>query len=82
VANDLLFHLVLANLAGGAAILAVLALRGAARAQFGAGLAYALWLIVPAAMLASLFPPRTVLVPGPVVTTDPMIALTRGVIAT
>jgi beta-lactamase regulating signal transducer with metallopeptidase domain len=82
VANDLIFHLVLTNLAGAAAILAVLALRGPARAQFGAGLAYALWLIVPAAMLASLFPARTVFVPAPVVTPDPMIALTQGSIAT
>ena len=81
MANDLCFHLVLANLAGAAAILAVLALRGPARAQFGAGLAYALWLIVPAAMLACLFPARIVLVPAPVVTPDPMIDLTRGVIA-
>lgn len=82
MANDLLVHLVLANLAGAAAILAVLALRGAARAQFGAGLAYALWLIVPAAMLASLFPPRTVLLPAPLVTPDPLIALTHEAIAT
>lgn len=78
MANDLLFHLVLANLTGAAAILAVLALRRPAQAQFGAGLAYALWLIVPAAMLASLFPARTVFVPAPVVTPDPMNALTHG----
>jgi beta-lactamase regulating signal transducer with metallopeptidase domain len=82
VANDLIFHLVLANLAGAAAILAVLALRGPARAQFGAGLAYALWLIVPAAMLASLFPARIVLLPAPIVTPDPVIDLTQGFIAT
>jgi beta-lactamase regulating signal transducer with metallopeptidase domain len=78
VASDLLFHLGLANLTGAAAILAVLALRGPARAQFGAGLAYALWLIVPAAMLASLFPARTVWVPAPVMTPDPMIDLAKG----
>ena len=78
MANDLLFHLVLANLTGAAAILAVLALRRPAQTQFGAGLAYALWLIVPAAMLASLFPARTVFVPAPVVTPDPMNALTHG----
>ena len=82
MANDLLFHLVLANLAGAAAILAVLALRGPARTQLGAGLAYALWLIVPAAMLASLFPARTVFVPAPVVTPDPVIDLTQAFIAT
>jgi beta-lactamase regulating signal transducer with metallopeptidase domain len=82
VANDLIFHLVLTNLAGAAAILAVLALRGPARAQLGAGMAYALWLIIPAAMLASLFPARTVLVPAPVVTSDPMIDLTHEFIAT
>jgi beta-lactamase regulating signal transducer with metallopeptidase domain len=78
VANDLIFHLVLANLTGAAAILAALALRGPARAQFGAGLAYALWLIVPAAMLASLFPARTVLLPAPVATPDPLVDLTQG----
>ncbi|MGZ3277692.1 MAG: M56 family metallopeptidase [Caulobacteraceae bacterium] len=81
VANDLLSHLLLANLAGAAAILAVLSLRAPARAQFGAELAYALWLIVPAAMLASLIPARTVLAPASVVTPDPMIDLTQGFIA-
>jgi beta-lactamase regulating signal transducer with metallopeptidase domain len=82
VANDLIFHVGLANLAGAAAILTVLALRGPARAQFGARLAYALWLIVPAAMLASLFPPRIVLLPAPVATPDTMIDLTLGATGT
>ena len=81
MANDLIFHLVLANLTGAIAILAVLAFRGPARAQFGAGLAYALWLIVPAAMLASLFPARTVFIPAPVVTPYPMMALMQGLSA-
>ena len=82
MANDLIFHLLLTNLAGAAAILAVLALRGPARAQFGAGLAYALWLIVPAAMLASLLPARTVLVPAPVLTPDPVITVMQRVVPT
>ncbi len=78
----MIFHLVLANLAGAAAILVVLALRGPARAQFGAGLAYALWLTVPAAMLASLLPARTILLPTPNVTPGQVIALMQGGIAT
>ena len=81
MASELLFHLVLANLAAATAILAVLALRGAARATFGAGLAYGLWLVVPAAMLASLLPPRTVWLPAPHLTFHPMLTLAQGVMA-
>jgi beta-lactamase regulating signal transducer with metallopeptidase domain len=62
VANDLLLRLADSNLAAAGAILAVLAIRPAVRAFFGARTAYALWLIVPSAMLASFIPARTVLV--------------------
>jgi beta-lactamase regulating signal transducer with metallopeptidase domain len=48
------------NLAMGAAILLVWLLRRLVRAEFGAAVAYALWLTVPVAALASLLPPRTV----------------------
>ena len=81
MASELLFHLVLANLAGAAAILAVLALRAAVRATFGAALAYGLWLVVPAAMLTSLLPPRTVWLAAPRLTFHPMLALARSVMA-
>jgi beta-lactamase regulating signal transducer with metallopeptidase domain len=46
------------NLAMGAAIAAVYLLRRPLRAQFGAPIAYALWLLVPITGLASLLPPR------------------------
>jgi beta-lactamase regulating signal transducer with metallopeptidase domain len=47
------------NLAMGAAIVVVCLLRRPLRAQFGAPITYALWLLVPIAGLASLLPPRT-----------------------
>ena len=50
------------NLAASAAILVVLGVRTRARVLLGARVAYALWIIVPAAMLASLLPARTVFV--------------------
>ncbi len=62
--SDLLTSLGVANLAAAAAILIVLALRGRARSLLGARTAYALWLIVPAAMLATLAPARSILVPA------------------
>jgi beta-lactamase regulating signal transducer with metallopeptidase domain len=43
----------------GAAIVVVFLLRRPLRASFGAPVAYALWLLVPVACLASLLPPRT-----------------------
>jgi beta-lactamase regulating signal transducer with metallopeptidase domain len=48
------------NLAAGAAVLLALALRGPMRAMFGARVAYALWWIVPAAVVAVMLPARTV----------------------
>ena len=63
--DSLLTLLVDANLAAAVAILAVLVLRRRARALVGPRIAYALWLVVPAAMLAVLAPPRVVRAPAP-----------------
>jgi len=65
VTNSLLSSLMDANLAAAVAILAVLAVRRRARALVGPSIAYALWLVVPAAMLAILAPPRIVAVAAP-----------------
>lgn len=67
MANELLAILLHMNLAAAGAILAVLALRGVARQQFGAGFAYCLWACVPVAAVAALFPPpaaRWIPLPG------------------
>jgi beta-lactamase regulating signal transducer with metallopeptidase domain len=58
--SEIALKFLIANLAAGAAILLVIALRKPARATFGAGLTYGLWLLVPLAALASLLPPRIV----------------------
>jgi beta-lactamase regulating signal transducer with metallopeptidase domain len=60
MASDLVLLLLKLNLAAGAAILVVIALRRVMRAWFGARAAYGLWLAVPFAMLAVMLPPRTV----------------------
>jgi beta-lactamase regulating signal transducer with metallopeptidase domain len=60
--SDLLALIARANLVAGVAILAVLALRAPVTRQFGARTAYALWAVVPLAMLASLIPARRVVV--------------------
>ncbi|KQY29915.1 hypothetical protein ASD38_11420 [Caulobacter sp. Root487D2Y] len=65
MANDLLTLLIRANLAIGAAVILALILRRPARRLFGARAAYALWLIAPLAMAASLLPARTVVVQAP-----------------
>src|SRR5580698_6837415 len=54
MATDILLTLVRANLAASMAILLVLLVRAPARRLFGAELAYALWLLVPAAMAGAL----------------------------
>jgi beta-lactamase regulating signal transducer with metallopeptidase domain len=54
MATDILLTLVRANLAASIAILLVLMVRAPARRLFGAELAYALWLLVPAAMAGAL----------------------------
>ena len=60
---DFLLLLGKLNLAMGSAILAVYLLRRPLRAQFGASIAYAIWLLVPIAILACLLPPRVVAAP-------------------
>jgi beta-lactamase regulating signal transducer with metallopeptidase domain len=65
--NELLAVLLHVNLAAGGAALAVLAVRGAARQGFGAAFAYSLWICVPVAAVAALFPPpaaRWIPLPG------------------
>jgi beta-lactamase regulating signal transducer with metallopeptidase domain len=52
------------NLAMGAAIILVSLIRRPLRAQFGAPIAYAIWLLVPIASVASLLPPREVPAPA------------------
>ena len=58
--NELLQGLIEATLAGSAAILLVLVLRRPLRRAFGARAAYALWLLGPLAMMATLLPAATV----------------------
>jgi beta-lactamase regulating signal transducer with metallopeptidase domain len=60
MASEVLHALVRANLVGGAAALAMLALRGPLRKRIGPNAVYALWMAVPASGLASLLPARTV----------------------
>ncbi|HVY90456.1 MAG TPA: M56 family metallopeptidase, partial [Hyphomonadaceae bacterium] len=61
--SDAAFTFLAANLAAAIAVVVVVALRGPVRRLFGAGLAYALWLLVPLAPLAVLLPARVVNVP-------------------
>jgi beta-lactamase regulating signal transducer with metallopeptidase domain len=56
MATDVLATLLHLNLAAAAAVLAVLAVRPAVRRQFGAEIAYRLWVCVPVAALSALFP--------------------------
>ena len=58
--SGFLLLLVKVNLAMGAAIILVSLIRRPLRAQFGAPIAYAIWLLVPIASVASLLPPREV----------------------
>ena len=62
--SDFLLLLVKVNLAMGAAIVLVSLIRRPLRAQFGAPIAYAIWLLVPIASVASLLPPREVPAPA------------------
>jgi beta-lactamase regulating signal transducer with metallopeptidase domain len=57
MSETILSALLRANLAGAAAILLVLALRGPVRRRFGAASAYLLWSAVPIVVLAGLLPP-------------------------
>lgn len=71
-ADLLLAILIKTNLAAAAAILLVLAVRKRARKAFGARLAYALWLVIPLAIGASLLPARQVVI---VSTAQPLPAM-------
>lgn len=59
---DILPIVLRATLAASVAIIAVLVLRHPLRAAFGAEVAYAAWLLVPAATIASFLPARRVIV--------------------
>ncbi len=63
--TDLLIALGKANVAAGAAIVAVIAVRKLVRKVFGAKLAYALWLAAPLAAIAVLLPARLTILPTP-----------------
>ncbi|HKU54343.1 MAG TPA: M56 family metallopeptidase [Rhizomicrobium sp.] len=82
---DFLFALAKINLAMAAAILMVALLRRPIRAAFHAPVAYALWLLVPAAALACLLPPRMVTIAAhPVPVQIPLVtrhALQTGIAA-
>ena len=68
---DLLLALARCNIAAGVAIVAVLVLRSPLRRWFGAGPAYAAWLIVPLAAAGSLMPAELASgAAGPVETTN------------
>jgi beta-lactamase regulating signal transducer with metallopeptidase domain len=56
MATDVLFTLIHLNLAAAAAVLTVLAVRPVVRRQFGAEIAYRLWICVPVAALGALLP--------------------------
>ncbi|ADG10316.1 hypothetical protein B7G68_09460 [Caulobacter segnis] len=75
--NDLVLFLAKANLALGASVLLVLALRRPVRAAFGARNAYALWLVVPLSILALLVPARTIVAPASILT-EPAVAAVAG----
>jgi beta-lactamase regulating signal transducer with metallopeptidase domain len=73
--SGFLLLLVKMNLAMGAAIVLASLIRRPLRAQFGAPIAYAIWLLVPIASVASLLPPREVPAPALVATVKPPSAL-------
>ncbi|AXA83337.1 hypothetical protein DCD74_00295 [Lysobacter oculi] len=70
-ATDLLSKLWLATWTSSAAMLAVCLLRAPVRRHFGAGAAYGLWWLVPAALLANLLPGRTRVIDLPTVLQAP-----------
>jgi beta-lactamase regulating signal transducer with metallopeptidase domain len=63
-----------ANLAASAAILLALALRKPAARRLGPHAAYSLWLVVPAALLATLLPARTIISDEPAAGMDAFIS--------
>src|SRR6185312_712077 len=77
--SDLLPHLVAATLASSAAIALVLSLRNATTHRFGAGVAYAAWMLVPLAVVATLLPARSVvLIVKAVPLAAPIVATSIG----
>ena len=66
--SGFLLLLVKVNLVMGAAIVLVSLVRRQLRVQFGAPIAYAIWLLVPIATVASLLPPREVPAPAHIAT--------------
>ncbi|WP_417456249.1 M56 family metallopeptidase [Kordiimonas sp.] len=77
--SDIFTHLFQAMVGTSAGILAVLLLRRHVRAAFGARTAYALWLIVPIALIASLLPAELIFTQTmkPTVTDKPAITSMR-----
>jgi beta-lactamase regulating signal transducer with metallopeptidase domain len=77
---ELLNSLLVVNIVGGAAVLAVLALRGPVRKLAGARVAYLIWLVVPVAIAASFLPARVVVMPAPVVAPAVAVAAPAAVL--
>jgi len=75
---EILPILLRATLAASAAIVLVLLLRQPLRAVFGAQVAYAFWLLVPIATLASFLPAREIIVNTPAMT-DTQTAAARAI---
>jgi len=71
--SDILVNLAKMNIALAAAVLAVMVLRSPFRRQFGARAAYAIWLLVPVAVLATQFPSRMIMMASPLSHTPSVI---------
>ena len=81
MANDILGALIHLNLAAAGAVLAVLAMRPLVRKTFGPEMAYRLWLCVPIAAAAALFPAAAatrIVPPGEGPHFDPLYAASQG----
>lgn len=78
---DVLAILVRAALAASAAIMIVLLLRRQLRSLFGARIAYAFWLAVPAATLAAFIPARTILAEAPASVSDGAVVVAPQAVA-
>ncbi len=74
--NDILVGLLEMNLAAAAAVIFLLAVRRQARMALGAHAVYLLWLVVPAAILATLLPSRTITTLTLGLSLDDILALT------
>src|SRR5471030_2056015 len=81
MANDLVSAFLHLNLAAAGAVLAVLALRALVRRHFGPAIAYRLWLAVPIAAGAALFPAAAatrIVPPGDGPHFDPLYLASQG----